>query len=312
MSSCCPWCGLIRFGCCRGGSQSPDGNSPPTPTNAPTGPQYMPPPPPASTANIESASSQPAASSSGSTLASHPHTPSPPHSNTSPSPLGPKHPQTSTTPGPSSPVRYQLQDTEPKPELDELGPGLNDTLSTDPDSYDYGVHQMHGAWRQRWLDDPNAPHCSVQAPQLDFGGLISNPNPRERWIVKSTRWGAAPSISDEEIRNLGLPTGEEDYHHIRIQKPGVHRTRGTGHNDYLHYTGRGVIFVVNVERFSGPFLSEIALVKYVSDFPIDTLRYIFIQNVINDDTRSFSKTFFMRRGMFCGLMIPVTVLRISQ
>ena len=257
------------------------------PANAPIELEYMSPPSPAMNAHIEWAPKQPAAPNPVSPIPSHPHTPSPSHPHTPSPPKCSQESQSSSAPGPSSPVRHQLQDNGPESESPEMGPGLNDVLSTDPNSYYYGIHQMHGALRQRWLDDPNAPHCTVQGPELDFAGLINNPNPRERWIVSSTRWGAAPGMQMNEVRNLGLPTGDNDYRHVRIQKPGVHPTRGTGQNEYLHYNGRGVIFAVHVERFSGPHWSQIALAQYTFDFPIDTLRYIFIQNVINDDTKLF-------------------------
>ncbi|KAJ5874037.1 uncharacterized protein N7529_002467 [Penicillium soppii] len=133
---------------------------------------------------------------------------------------------------------------------------------------------MHGAWRQRWLDDPTAPGCKVTVPLVKLNHLINdtNPSPRDRWHVMFDRHGPPPPIFEGELESLGLPTGDEAYRHIEIQQT---LARPEGFNDYFHHTGEGVIVALDVKRYDGPHWSEIAFAQYTSEFPIETLRDFF-------------------------------------
>jgi hypothetical protein len=141
--------------------------------------------------------------------------------------------------------------------------------------------------RQRWFDDPNAPGCTVQASQLDWKGLTNGSNRQDRWEVQVDRRGAAAPTLAAEAKRLGLPTEQDAYRHIRIIRRTTHPTQGLVVNRYFHHTGDGIIVALDIERFDGPQWSEIALAKYKRDFPIDTLRYVLFQNVINANTKNF-------------------------
>jgi hypothetical protein len=56
--------------------------------------------------------------------------------------------------------------------------------------------------------------------------------------------------------------------------------------------GRGLISIVYImksEDASGPFISEISKAAYEDHFPLHTLRYIFVTNVSNTETKIFAK-----------------------
>jgi hypothetical protein len=63
--------------------------------------------------------------------------------------------------------------------------------------------------------------------------------------------------------------------------------------DHAYWGGRvrrGMIFIHEVksgELPSTPYISEVSQAVYTRDFPIETLRYVFVHNIINDDTFAF-------------------------
>lgn len=184
-------------------------------------------------------------------------------------------------------VRYRLVDHGAQSSSLAMGPGFNDTLSNDPNTYPYGVHQMHGARRQKWLDDAESADCAIyQTPIINLKGLIHHKNLQLKWENPLEQWGPPPVNYHQELESLYLPT-DTSYRQIRIRKSGRHPVRGEARNDYLHYTARGVLIAMDIVRVDGPHWSDIALAQYTLDHPVDTLKHIFFHHVINNDTRDF-------------------------
>ncbi|KAJ5178331.1 uncharacterized protein N7500_001030 [Penicillium coprophilum] len=164
------------------------------------------------------------------------------------------------------------------------------------DLYQYGNRQRWGELRQRWIDDANEPNCTVKPLDFEFQDLTHNKNRTQRWTTKFNRWGPVPPVLQGDLRNCGLPTGEQDYHDVKIIKESVvwHPIRGTGTNFHQITTAMGVIILRNVRRYDGPHWSEVAHAQYNVHFDQNTLRHIYLENVINEDTRVFIETIWAR------------------
>lgn len=54
--------------------------------------------------------------------------------------------------------------------------------------------------------------------------------------------------------------------------------------------GEGVLFIEDIMRSKGavrPFISEISKAVYEDQFPLDTLRYVIVTNISNEETKLF-------------------------
>ncbi|KAJ5952673.1 uncharacterized protein N7479_011086 [Penicillium vulpinum] len=198
--------------------------------------------------------------------------------------------------GPQSPsdeeAAIELQTIPPPP------PPLGNDASTedgniDLNVYQYGQRQMWGELRQRWIDDPNEPNCTVQPPDFEYRSLAHTKRRSERWIVKFDRWIPRPPALSADLENCGLPVGSEDYHEAKLTKQSSRpspRRGTTGINIHHIAAARGVIILRNVDRYDGPWWSQVALAQYDVHFGRNDLRHIYLENVINVDTRDFIQT----------------------
>lgn len=148
---------------------------------------------------------------------------------------------------------------------------------------------MIGAHWQRWIEDPLAPGCRVelQSQPLNLMALTTHPDETQRWSFGRNTFVPAPAGFDEQLQQLGLPVGPQAYRKIRINGPDLDERINAEPNEYVHLTARGVIFGMDLNRYNGPHWNEIALGQYALDFPLETLRYIYFNDVINHDTKTF-------------------------
>ncbi|KGO74665.1 hypothetical protein PITC_082740 [Penicillium italicum] len=168
--------------------------------------------------------------------------------------------------------------------------------SVNPNDYQYGEREMWGYLRQRWIDDANEPNCTVQPLDFEFTKLTHAKHRSERWTSNFNRWISRPLALQGDLEACGLPVGNEDYHDVKISNNSVreHPKRGRGTNFYHISTAMGVIILRNVDRYDGPWWSHIALAQYDIHFARNILRHIYLENVINVDTRDFIQTIWAK------------------
>lgn len=165
-----------------------------------------------------------------------------------------------------------------------VAPGPGDHLSTDPAAYQYGIHQMQGAYRQRWLQVDYAADCPfIMRSPLQYLEMINRTNPADRWSIDRNSFVQSPIGFDSELASQGLPSGPNTYRKIRLNGP----VQWGVYNEYVHMTATGVIFAMDITRDSLYHWSDIAVGQYTMDFRIETLRRIYFHHVINEDTHGF-------------------------
>lgn len=170
------------------------------------------------------------------------------------------------------------------------------SLSVDLNIYQYGRREMWGDLRQRWIDDADEPNCTVQAPDFEYRSLTRAKPRSKRWKVDFDHWAARPPALQDDLERCGLPVGNEDYHDVKISKRSTieHPIRKHGTNFHHFSTAIGVIIVRNVERYDGPWWSQVALAQYDIHFARTTLRHIYLENVVNADTKDFIQTIWAK------------------
>lgn len=149
-----------------------------------------------------------------------------------------------------------------------------------PPQMKYGKLQRQGGRMREWISDANKAHCPVSASTLTlqgFQGTYSIPCDSEAKNLDQ-------DLRDQVIA-LGLPKGfekDEDsvYRYFDIQVSGL---------TWTGYTGPGLIVMDVIERdnrrkVSPPWISDVARVLYEKDFSIADLRYVFLTEIVNDET----------------------------
>ncbi|KAJ5812863.1 hypothetical protein N7447_009886 [Penicillium robsamsonii] len=164
------------------------------------------------------------------------------------------------------------------------------------DRYQYGEREMWGELRQRWIDDANEPNCTVKPLSFEYKDLTHSKRRSQRWTATFNRWGPGPLVLQGDLRNCRLPTGDQSYHDVKITKKAAkpHPKRGSGTNVHHVTTAMGVIILRKVERYDGPYWSQVAHAQYNAHFDQNTLRHIYLENVVNEDTRDFIHTLWAK------------------
>lgn len=130
---------------------------------------------------------------------------------------------------------------------------------------------------QRCMKDPSVP-CDIPRSQLSIRDLK-----RQDWDVKSTSTGLPPAQRENALA-LGYPDGKKDYRMTLLEKTVRMHDESCWHGRIA----KGVIFIETIERISvdaaGPWMSELTGAVYTKRFPMETLRHVFVCNVVNDQT----------------------------
>ncbi|KAJ5200479.1 hypothetical protein N7491_008715 [Penicillium cf. griseofulvum] len=162
--------------------------------------------------------------------------------------------------------------------------------------YQYGQREIWGELRQRWIDNANEPNCTVQALDFEYKKLTYAKNRSERWKTNFNRRGPRPPVLQGDLETCNLPIGVAAYHDAKISKASAvtHPKRGSGTNLHHITTAAGVIILRNVVRYDGPWWSHVALAQYHIHFAQDALRHVYLENVVNPDTRDFIHTIWAK------------------
>lgn len=166
----------------------------------------------------------------------------------------------------------------------------------------YNKFQNVGAQRRRWMEDSNEADCPVQPSTLKFADLRQNHNFREPKI-ENINW-----ILEDQVKRLGLPNefGSDSGPRFNIE---VSNSSGSSESDpnttvYLRFqgaasyldfnwtgsTGPGIIVMDNIYRepwSATPKVAYVAKAIYESQFPLGSLKHVFVTRIMNVNTERF-------------------------
>ena len=147
-------------------------------------------------------------------------------------------------------------------------------------SWEYDTLQGEGALIEHCMRYRSM-RCPIERSTLTLEDLRAND-----WDIFRVRQGLPSGPRDEAV-DLGYPDDERSYWMTSIEK-----SNGWGQEDdvWMGRSAYGVLFIENILRTSGsdsPWISEISQAVYEEDFPIETLRHVFVTTVVNRDTLPF-------------------------
>ncbi|CAI7616205.1 unnamed protein product [Penicillium glandicola] len=155
-----------------------------------------------------------------------------------------------------------------------------------PKKEEVNEYQATGAQFEEWManTNPAGPVCPVAQSTLTMIDLLEAIKPNAPlFTVWESYFSAPPSEISASLALTNLPKNpaSKDYRHLTLQ-----RNRMLGKvSTYEHYTVSGAIIAIAIfRRKYGPQWYDIALALYKRDAAIDTLRYVFMVSVENDET----------------------------
>ncbi|OQD73931.1 hypothetical protein PENDEC_c013G00987 [Penicillium decumbens] len=155
----------------------------------------------------------------------------------------------------------------------------------------YTDFQETGVKCQRWIDNHWARRCPILKSNLTFSDLQTG-----GWQIKPNDTDMIEEVLMDAIEQ-GLPNEkdhvarEKNYHGYHLSKP---MTTAPGEerkeDKWMGRTGPGVIFLEDIQRIyqsPNPPISEISKAVYQVDNAIETLKHVYVVNVLNCETRPF-------------------------
>ncbi|KAJ5476326.1 hypothetical protein N7475_002055 [Penicillium sp. IBT 31633x] len=153
------------------------------------------------------------------------------------------------------------------------------------ESLKYGTHQSVGRLMQQWVEESTANKCPILPATLKFKDLLRSKNLDVDMEIHPY---LPVQIEDHfpELEVMGPSGGAWDK--VCIQEvdprrnpelPGIHTWEGQ--------VAPGMLIIEEMKRTSGPYTSEISQAIYKHYFPIESLKYIYMLDVCNGDTKHF-------------------------
>lgn len=138
---------------------------------------------------------------------------------------------------------------------------------------------------QQWISDPTNPGCDINRISLTWRDLHSCPE----WILHNQPI-LLPEMYMDWMGEIGFPEERDLHHHSESVYRQVSLKNFTTGTTWIGRTGPGVIFLelLHGSRDSGdPFMSELTKAAYQRDFDLDTLRYVYVMDIGNKDTKAY-------------------------
>ncbi|OQE46444.1 hypothetical protein PENCOP_c001G05714 [Penicillium coprophilum] len=160
----------------------------------------------------------------------------------------------------------------------------------------YPKFEPQGDSLRRWMERADEPGCPISKTTLTISNMDHG-----LWYVHSN-----PEFLTDNWKpwadTFGLTVG-----HPEIMKEPVFRfqsvlkTKGEP-TFWIGRTGPGVIFIDNIRRAQDPanfYMSEFAKAFYESHFPLESLKYVFVTTVIQEETVPFLRDhiYLSREGL---------------
>lgn len=171
-------------------------------------------------------------------------------------------------------------------------------------AFKYGKHEWTGQSLQEWIEgrpsNITGENCPIQHCKLRFRDLGAWKPVTRRCTLDLGNFGGGragaemvlvPKIIQNKAKDIGIKISNDTFFKIVAAE----RTPGTNPNEaWRNYwegiVAPGALFVEQMFRKSGPFASELSLIVYKEYFSIDSLKHIFLVNILNEDTKRFVLT----------------------
>ncbi|KAJ5595024.1 uncharacterized protein N7459_001232 [Penicillium hispanicum] len=152
---------------------------------------------------------------------------------------------------------------------------------------EYNSLQTEGDNCQRWISDPSIP-CPIPSATLLFGALSSPGG----WRTLNMRDGPPTQVA-KDVEPLGFAIDGGAYRQISVSKVAMDMATDAEH--CLHvvtiHAGEGILTIDDIERQQGykdpPYTSEIIKALYQNSFNVDTLKHIYVCDIVHRQTKEF-------------------------
>ncbi|CAI7618488.1 unnamed protein product [Penicillium viridicatum] len=151
---------------------------------------------------------------------------------------------------------------------------------------------------QQWMNDPNNPDCDIRRTDLTWRALHSSPE----WILHNQSM-LLPEMHMNWMRKIGLSEDSDLHLHPESVYRQIELKNFTTGTTWIGRTGPGVIFLELLQRnrdSGDPFMSELTKAAYQRDFDLDTLSYVCVVNIENNDTREYIEEHIYRPEVNIG------------
>ena len=160
------------------------------------------------------------------------------------------------------------------------------------------VRESQGSVIQEWMTNPDEPECGIGRSILTWAKL----NVSSGWIVNHEPMLLSATHRDW-MKNIGLPDESDLYLHSESAYRQISLENLETGTNWRGRTGPGVIFLDLLQRnknYGGPFISELTKAAYERDFRLDTLRYVYVTDIGNEDTRAYIEKWVYKPGSNIG------------
>lgn len=145
--------------------------------------------------------------------------------------------------------------------------------------------QEAGSLRQKWIANPES-DCPIPQSTLTFRDL-------RHWHKTYYNDELPDSVRDKAVA-LGLPDGHESYVFTSMSTGNLPTGNlGSVGDIWVGRTGPSLLFIEIINRSPGstePQSSDIAKAVFENDFNVAGLRYVFVVDVVNEQTKHFAET----------------------
>ncbi|KAJ5482257.1 hypothetical protein N7475_001069 [Penicillium sp. IBT 31633x] len=187
---------------------------------------------------------------------------------------------TSSTPSPDPyPILYDSSSTE------EGSPLYREKMQHPPPLSHEVVRAFRekGAAYQTWIANPAEIGCAVLRSTDTIAALLNNNEREKRFKCRESQYTRPPDALCQDLEKVGLPT-TKTYRFTQLSQVGYDEQGHKRQTQYTHSSTEGAFIAEAIVRYTGPNWSNIALAQYRFDHDIDTLRYVYFVNVVNDET----------------------------
>ncbi|KAK5807315.1 hypothetical protein VI817_001573 [Penicillium citrinum] len=161
-----------------------------------------------------------------------------------------------------------------------------DEQSDSDESQDLGAlyieFQRSGSQRRRWMEDPSEPNCFIPQSNLDYETLKQTCE-----LNSEVKDVPARVLPDHELHGLDPNLNLLGFVHVDEAFT------------WLGFTALGMIVIESIKRdprMNRHNISEITHAIYTRNFPIESLKRVYVDMVVNDETYPFVRHHLYRNA----------------
>ncbi|KAJ5599416.1 hypothetical protein N7450_000483 [Penicillium hetheringtonii] len=171
--------------------------------------------------------------------------------------------------------------------------------------------EIYPAWESKgrklwqWMSNPAENSCKISKTSLTFSYLLGRPRFSIFIVDEASEDGKTPLL--RHIGGVPVEKGtnghEVKYRSTDIVSYRYHPTRiGV---EWFGFSELGMLFLSWISRpdepCEDPYTAEIAKAVYEKDFPLDTLKRVFVTHIINEDTRDLLNRLIIENSEMMGI-----------